>query len=342
MPKLLTNEEYYKVVTYKNDFQWTNLQIAEKLGISKRTVSAILKRYNDTGLPMPQIKGNKIKTKIARSLKTPQQIDRLRTLSQAEPFSTPRILKEELRLTCSLSTIKRRLRECNLKGHRAAIKEYLSAVAKKRRLEFAIDHLDFSWSNVVFTDEVKIETAAAGLRWVRRPTGYRFNEKYIREVNRHGRVTMCVWGGFAIDGYLNLVFIHGRLNSHSYLENILKERILPYKEEHDNMILVADNCPTHNAHICRDFLATHRIDTIKWPPQSPDINPIENVWRILKDEVGCLNDLKYNDHEKLIIRIKQAWSRIKQTRMESLRKMYRGMQRRLQAVIDAKGAQTKW
>ena len=108
------------------------------------------------------------------------------------------------------------------------------------------------------------------------------------------------------------------------------------------MILVADDAPTHTGHAVRDFLNTHSIKTIKWSAQCPDFNPKENVWRMRKDEVECLNDLGKNDTNELINHIKRAWSRIRRTRMETLRKIYKGMQQRLQMVIAAERAQTKW
>ena len=36
----------------------------------------------------------------------------------------------------------------------------------------------------MFTDEVKIETSAHGMNWVRRPANCRYDDKYIREINR--------------------------------------------------------------------------------------------------------------------------------------------------------------
>ena len=62
MPKLLTDEEYHRVVTYKTQLNMTNVAIADELGIRRQTVAAILRRYNSTGNPKAQIKGNKKKT----------------------------------------------------------------------------------------------------------------------------------------------------------------------------------------------------------------------------------------------------------------------------------------
>ena len=162
MPRLLSTRDYYSVLTYKHELQMSNVQIANKMGITRKTVAKILKRHSDTGSPEPLIKGCKVKTKFAEGLATRQQINALARSCRTGPFKTPRILKEELGLECSLSTIKRRLKDCDLNGHRAAVKQMLSENSVRQRLEFANLHRNFNWDNVVFSDEVKIETAASG------------------------------------------------------------------------------------------------------------------------------------------------------------------------------------
>ena len=343
MPKLLSTSDYYTVLTYKHELQMSNLQIAKKMGITRKTVAKILKRDSDTGSPEPLIKGRKRKTKFAKGLATDQEINALTEMSKAEPFKTPRILREELELECSLTTIKRRLKDSKLNGHRAAVKQMLTDRTRRRRVEFAEQHIDFNWDNVVFSDEVKIETAASGLDWVRRPPEKRYQRDYIREVNRQGRVSLLVWGAFSKQGFFDLVFVDGSLNSPGYIKQILEPRILPFKKLFKNMIFMQDNASCHTAHIVRDFFRKNEIDTIKWPSKSPDMNPIENMWRMLKIEVGCLN--QYNKFQLDVVKQKviDAWNKINTDRHELLRKIYdTSMKKRMEAVIEANGWYTKW
>ena len=104
-----------------------------------------------------------------------------------------------------------------------------------------------------------------------------------------------------------------------------------------------DNASCHTAHIVRDFFRDYEIDTIKWPAKSPDMNPIENMWCILKIEVGCLN--QYNKYQLDVVKqkIKHAWNKIRRGRYEMVRKIYKeGMKKRMEAVIAANGYHTKW
>ena len=73
-----------------------------------------------------------------------------------------------------------------------------------------------------------------------------------------------------------------------------------------------------------------------WPANSPDLNPIENVWRLLKYRVG-----KRFPHTDAEVRqyIEEEWAKLE---LSDFKKYIENMQERCQAVIDAKGGHTKW
>ena len=341
MPRILSESDYHRVITYKKDLGMTNVAIAEDLGIRRQTVAAIIKREATTGTPVVQIRGNKRKTKSAETLRTPRQINRLRETSLRCPFKTPRVLKNELRLRCSLSTIKRRLRDVHLNGRRTATTAYLTPAAKEKRVQFARHHMKLDWTRVVFTDEVKIETSAHGMNWVRRPPGTRYDPRYTRSVNRQGRCSIMVWSGLTYSGMLDLVFLDGTLDQHKYLNDILKTNVLPYKRTHKNMIFQHDGAGPHRAKIVIKWLEENDIEVLKWPAQSPDLNLIENLWNLLKDEIGSLNHIGPSQREELIEVVTAAWETLRQnTRV--IRKLYGSMRKRLQQTIDKNGSATKY
>ena len=46
-----------------------------------------------------------------------------------------------------------------------------------------------------------------------------------------------------------------------------------------------DNAPIHTARIIENWLLEQGIEIMDWPPYSPDLNPIENLWKLLKDQI---------------------------------------------------------
>jgi transposase len=72
------------------------------------------------------------------------------------------------------------------------------------------------------------------------------------------------------------------------------------------------------------------------PPQSPDVNPIENLWPLLETE---MRKWKCSSRQMLIENLKKEWDKIGQ---EVTANLVNSMPRRLQAIIDAKGLYTKY
>ena len=76
---------------------------------------------------------------------------------------------------------------------------------------------------------------------------------------------------------------------------MVKEYIEPELEASEvPMIFMQDNAPCHKARVVMDYLRENNIRTLDWPPQSPDLNPIEHIWAIIKQNLYSYNDFPKN------------------------------------------------
>ncbi len=102
-------------------------------------------------------------------------------------------------------------------------------------------------------------------------------------------------------------------------------------------ILVEDNDPKHTSIVAKEQKATHRVNRLDWPAQSPDLNPIENLWSILDRRCGMRRS---NSDKQLFEILTDAWEALP---FDLLQHLVDGMPKRLmECQKDSNGRQTKY
>ena len=214
----------------------------------------------------------------------------------------------------SVWTVRRRLRKFGLKARLAYKKPLVSLKNRKKRLSFAKDHEHCSvedWKKVLFTDETKVNLVGSnGKMYIRCFKNERFNPQFIKGYLQAGGGLILVWGSFRHDGTGLIVQIKNTFNSDKYI-SMLEETVKPFVKENmpRNFCFQQDNSLVHPAKKVKTWLKKNRFKTIDWPAQSPDLNPIENIWAIVKRRLA---KKKCTNTNQLYENFAQEWNGLSQ------------------------------
>lgn len=102
-------------------------------------------------------------------------------------------------------------------------------------------------------------------------------------------------------------------------------------EYHPSMVFQHDNHPVHKSHIVKNYIRAKGWEILEWPARSPDLNPIENVWGLLKQK---LYRETFNSVEDMKDFIFKWWNSLKPG---YFRNLYESMSDRCEKVIAYEG-----
>ena len=313
--------------------------IARNLGISSSTVHNIIKRFWESGEITackrqgwkPTLNARDLRSLRRHCIKNRHQCVKDITTCAQEHFRKP----------LSVNTVRRYIRKCNLKLYYAKQKPFINNTQKRRRLLWARAHLrwtDAKWKSVLWSDEstFQIVFGKCGRRVLRTKEEKDHPDCYGRKVQKPASV--MVWGCVSASGMGNLHICEGTINAERYIQ-VLEQHMLPSKQRlfHGRPCLFQqDNAKPHSARLTTAWLRSKRVRVLDWPACSPDLSPIENVWRIMKRKI---RQRRPRTVEQLKLYIKQEWERIPPTKLQQL---VSSVPKHLLSVVKRKGDVTQW
>jgi hypothetical protein len=258
---------------------------------------------------------------------------------EAPKHSTPRELKHKFDLSCSAKTVRRVLDDAGLFGRIARVIPLQSARVTQLRLSFGQGYAAFDWTKVLWSDEMSIRIGPQGQAWVQRPIGEAFDPQYCVEKEKHAP-KVHVWGCFAAAGVGRIHVFTENLDA-VLMKKILKEHLMKSADKFWRTGTLwhfqQDNDPKHTSRLVSDYLERElciKDYILKWPPYSPDLNPIENLWADLKKRVEKHNCTNVKELEEAV---KKEWAA---TDTKLCQKLVASMPDRIARLLEYNGAPT--
>lgn len=304
---------------------------AKYVHCSKSTVSYWVQKWGETKDLSDQQKPGR------NRITTAKQDLKIVELAKKEIDMTAVDIQREMKkrkVDLSVDTIQRRLREGEGKYMAKLSKPLLTDNHKIKRLQWAKNHKNFDWNRVVFSDESTFRLNQPG----RKVWQFPGRRKLFRSVKHPLKIN--VWGCFSSSGFGELVCFQRNLNA-DFMITVYERGLLPsidtiFKGDSVEWVLQEDNDPKHRAKKVTRWKEENDVDVLPWPSMSPDQNPIENVWRLLKIKIA---KKKIRSLTGLKIQLTREWNRLPS---ELATNLVRSMKNRVESLIEAEGDYTMY
>ena len=233
---------------------------------------------------------------------------------------------------------------------------WLSKAQKAARLAFAEEHLSWElkeWRRVIFTDEMSMQTGANSKKvYVWRYSWEKYWEDCCGAIVIAGFEKIKIWGGMRYDALSEMVVLPeknggGKLNAEEYCAVILDGELLDFwmrsMEDVGYVLVMEDGAPYHKGAAAKRRKQYEEMGWIgwgpgTWPSNSPDLNPIENLWHVLRSNIRKRKRQPRNRKE-LEKALQEEWNKLD---MGVINSLIDSMPSRMQAVIDARGGPTHY
>uniref|UniRef100_A0A914PYM1 Tc1-like transposase DDE domain-containing protein n=1 Tax=Panagrolaimus davidi TaxID=227884 RepID=A0A914PYM1_9BILA len=266
-------------------------------GLSSREVAAQLGNVSHYGVLYTERRANATQAifnrpheeTISRDVAVNRIIDEAIVANRNATIQSIRARLQTAGYERSEEQIRRRIHHTGRRYVRTKYAQTISIVNQQKRLrfrEFVINSQEYFY-NHIFVDETMILINDTNrFEW-------RFRDERPRKRPRFAHPKgLWLFGGISRRGATGFsIYQKEHRNEKVTYCEMIGQVIYPFMKSRYNMNchLVQDNAKMHTANYTKHFLQRLGIRRHFFPPQSPDFNPIEKIWRALKAYLRQLN-----------------------------------------------------
>ena len=252
----------------------------------------------------------------------------------------------------SSNTVRRLLADAGYHRRSARHKPYLKVEHIKLRLRWAKKYKLWKfnhWQHVIWSDEcyVRIGDNKGRVYITRRPEET-YDDDCVIWSFKQSNVRVMVWGCIAYNYKSPLVLLEypggagGGMNTQRYIEQVLDSPLADIYQELKGsqryMYFQQDSATCHTSKKSMEWFKKAKIQLFPHPPNSPDLNPIENLWSILKHRIRSMPHPPTST-EELKCAIREAWDSLT---LDEINTLVQSMSHRVAAVLTSKGHATHY
>ena len=272
-------------------------------------------------------RGPKKKITKAYQLRIKRAISNIQ--ERQEKVNAPKIIRH-CELPVSVSTVQRYMTSALYNYKKAKRQIVLTRQQKQKRIEIISSWITnvHPWEITIFSDEKKFSLDGND-NW---KSYVRVKENIIRNKRVCRGGSLMVWLMTLPNGLLSFLIYRGTFNSEKY-KQLLMEMIVPIIKLNlgNNFFLQEDNSRVHKSRTIRNFMELSKINILEWPPYSPDLNIVEDVWKMISDMV--YDRSQYTNLNELEQSIVDCIAIINKERRQDIVNLYASIRNKLCKVL---------
>lgn len=336
------DEKRAQIIALHENTSMSQAEIADYVGLNQSNVSRIIKQHRESGSYHTSYHncGGHNKKLTERDY---HQIKRIALTNVKATSNDIKIAMGPTGDHVSVSTVKRALYDMGFKAKKPLQKPILNAVHRSTRLEWAKKHKDWTiemWRRVVFSDETMVYIGEAKSKFVRVLDGMKLTDEHYNLTSKFPKKVM-LWSCFSYFGPGRSHVVEKNLDSAEYIEKIVQRRIVPQMADwfpNGDGLFQQDNAPAHVSKATMAVFRAQGVSLLDWPPQSCDLNPIENLWALVKQKI---KRNPVGNRQEAITAFLRVWNRDPDM-IALCQKLVDSMPNRVAAVLAVRGGHTDY